>query len=65
MDGSEPHDHILLLGHARAAVSAVPVLTVGAGGGVPGVVGTGVLGGCYTGYYPVPSQDPYLVIFSL
>ena len=36
------------------------------GGGVyPGWVGTGVGWEGYTGYYPIPSQDPYLTIFSL
>ena len=49
-DGLEPHDHILTGGQLLAAVSAVPVLTVGAGRGVPGVVQDGCLGGYYTGY---------------
>ena len=36
-DGSEPHVPIYSAVQSRAAVSAVPVLTVGAGRGVPGV----------------------------
>ena len=50
VDGSEPHDTVLLRGHDRGDSTYEHGVPAGQGRGVPGVAARWVPGGCYTGY---------------